>query len=85
MRMHLKEICFKNYEINQKDELYKFIFYSKSAVRVSGDVFAHHQEHLTVFTVPGGVRPICKACVTRLTSHIVPFQIIRDTSRQQIG
>jgi len=24
---------------------------SKSALHVSGDVFAHHQEHLTVFTV----------------------------------
>ena len=26
------------------------IYYSYSALYVSGDVFAHHQEHLTVFT-----------------------------------
>ena len=27
--------------------------YSQSALHVSGDVFAHHQEHFTVFTVSG--------------------------------
>ena len=32
-------------------QLYRFIYYSKSALHVSGDVFAHHQEHLTVFKV----------------------------------
>jgi len=26
-----------------------------SALHFSGDVFAHHQEHLTVFTAPGSV------------------------------
>jgi len=26
-----------------------------AALRVSGDVFAHHQEHLTVFTASGSV------------------------------
>ena len=31
----------------------RLIYYSKSAVHVSGHVFAHHQEHLTVFTVAG--------------------------------
>jgi hypothetical protein len=30
-------------------ELYTLIYYSKAALHVSGDVFAHHQEHLTVF------------------------------------
>jgi len=40
-----------NYENNQQDALYRLIYYSKSAVHVSGDVFAHHQEHMTVFTV----------------------------------
>jgi hypothetical protein len=39
-----------DYENNQKDALYRLI-YSNSAQYVSGDVFAHHQEHLTVFTV----------------------------------
>jgi len=48
-----------NYENNQQDELYRLIYYSKTAVHVSGDVFAHHQEHLTVFTVSGSVHPSC--------------------------
>jgi hypothetical protein len=34
-------------------QLYRLVPYSKSAVHVSGDVFAHHQEHSTVFTVDG--------------------------------
>ena len=42
---------------NQQDALYRLIFYSKSALHVSGDVFAHHQENLTVFTVSGSVQP----------------------------
>jgi len=42
-----------NYTNNQKDALYRLIYYSKSAVHVSGHVFAHRQEHLTVFTVSG--------------------------------
>ena len=42
-----------NYENNQQGALYILNSYSKSAVQVSGDVFAHHQEHLTVFTVSG--------------------------------
>jgi hypothetical protein len=36
------------YKNNQRDALYRLIYYSKSALHVSGDVFAHHQEHLTV-------------------------------------
>jgi len=48
-----------NYENNQRGALYRLIYYSKSAVHVSGDVFAHHQEHLTVFTVSGSVHPSC--------------------------
>jgi hypothetical protein len=48
-----------NYENNQQDALYRLIYYSKSALHVSGDVSAHHQEHLTVFTVSGSVHPSC--------------------------
>ena len=44
---------------NQQDALYRLIYYSKSAVHVSGDVFAHHQEHSTVFTASGSVHPSC--------------------------
>jgi len=58
-------------KITNKMQLYRLIYYSKSAVHVSGDVFALHQEHLTVRT--------------RLTICIVQFQLIRDTSRQEFG
>jgi hypothetical protein len=51
------EINRNNYEHNQQDVLYRLIYYSKSALQVSGDVFAHHQEHWTVFTVSGSVHP----------------------------
>ena len=40
-------------KITNKMQLYRFIYYSKSALHVWDDVFAHHQEHLTVFTVYG--------------------------------
>jgi hypothetical protein len=53
-----------NYENNQQGALYRLIYYSKSAVHVSGDVFGY-QEHLTVFTVSGIVRPSC----CRLVCH----------------
>jgi hypothetical protein len=48
-----------NYENNQQDALYRLIYYSNSILHVSGDVFAHHQEHLTVFIVFGSVHPSC--------------------------
>ena len=57
------------YENNQQDALYRLIYYSKSDLHVSGDVFAHHQEHLTVFTVSGSVHPSC----CWLVSHSGPF------------
>jgi len=53
-----------NYEHNQRDiimnttnemQLYRLIYYSWSALHVSGDVFAHHQEYLTVFTASGNI------------------------------
>ena len=46
-----------NHQNNQQDALYRLIYYSKSALHVLGDVFAHHQEHLTVFTA--SVHPSC--------------------------
>ena len=48
-----------NYGNNQQDALYRLIYYSKPALHVSGDVFAHLREHLTVFTVSGSVYPSC--------------------------
>jgi hypothetical protein len=38
-------------------QLCRLIHYSKSALHVSSNIFAHHQEHLTIFTVPGNVHP----------------------------
>jgi hypothetical protein len=49
----------KNCENNQRDALYRLIYYFKSDLHVSGVVFAHHQEHLTAFRVPGSVHPSC--------------------------
>jgi hypothetical protein len=48
-----------NHENNQQDALYRSIYYSKSALHVSGDASAHHQERLTVFTVSNSVHPSC--------------------------
>ena len=63
--------CYAN---NQQDALYRLIYYSKSALHVSGDVFARHQEHLLYLQYLGSVHPSC----CRLVSP-------RDTSRQQLG
>jgi len=63
------------YESNQKDVIIQ-VNLSFLVIHVSSDVFVHHQEDLTVFTVSGNVHPSC----CRLVSWI-----IHDTSRQQIG
>jgi len=44
-----------NMKVTNKMQLCRLIYYSKSALHVSGDVFAHHQGHLTVFTVSGSI------------------------------
>jgi len=62
-----------NYEKNQQDALYRLIYYSRSSLHVLGDIFVHHQEHLTVFTVSCNVHPSCCQLVSR-----------RDTSWQQL-
>jgi hypothetical protein len=56
-----------DHENNQHDALYRLIYYSKSALHVSGDVFAHHQEHMNVFTVSGSVHPSCCRLVSRMS------------------
>jgi len=38
-----------------KMQIYRLIYYSYSAIHVLGDVFAHRQEHLTVFTISGSI------------------------------
>jgi len=61
-----QNIHLNNYENNQQDALYRLIYYSKSFLHVSGDVFALHQEHLTVFTASGSFHPSCCRLVTRI-------------------
>jgi len=48
------------------------IYYSKSTLHVSGDVFTHHQEHLAVFTVSGSVDPSCCQLVSWMSWNAVP-------------
>jgi hypothetical protein len=60
-----------NCEINQQDALYRLIYYSRSVLHVSGDVFAHNQEHLTVFTVYGNVHPSYCRLVSRVSYNSV--------------
>jgi hypothetical protein len=46
-------------KVTNKMQLYMLIYYSKSALHVSGDILAHQQEYLTVFTVSGSIHPGC--------------------------
>jgi hypothetical protein len=47
-------------------QLCRLIYYFLSAPRVSGDIFAHHQECLTVFTASGSIHQ-CR-CLLLYTS-----------------
>jgi len=38
-------------KVTNKMQLYRLIYFSLSALYVSSNVFAHHQEHSTIFTV----------------------------------
>ena len=53
-------------------QLYRLIYSSQSALHVSGDVFAHHQEHLTVFTVSVSVHPSCCRLVLWMSWNCIP-------------
>ena len=46
-------------KVTKKMQLYRLIYLSLLALHVSGDDFAHHQEHLTVFIVSGNIHPSC--------------------------
>jgi hypothetical protein len=59
-----------NYENNQQDALYGLIYYSNSALHVKDDVFAHHQKHLTVFTVSDRVYPSCCRLVSLMSWNL---------------
>jgi hypothetical protein len=63
-------------KITNKMQLYRLIYFSLSALHVSGNVFTHHQEHFTVFTVSGNIHP---------GGVFDELQLIQDTSRQPPG
>jgi len=42
-------------KITNKLQIRRLIYYSLSVLHVSGDIFAHHQKHLTVFTASGTI------------------------------
>jgi len=50
-RIHLLLIT----KTTKKMQLCRLIYYSVPALHVSGDVFSHHQELLTVFTACGSI------------------------------
>jgi len=63
-----------HYEGNQQDALYRLIYYSKLALHVSSNVFAHNQEHFTVFLVYGGVHP--SSCRLVIPSWLYMFRVM---------
>jgi hypothetical protein len=72
-------------KVTNKMQLYTLIYYSWSALYVSSDVFAHHQERLTVVTVSDSIHPSCCQLVSWMSWKCLQFQLIRDTSQQQLG
>jgi hypothetical protein len=44
-------------KVTNKMQLYKLIYFSLSALHVSGDAFAHHPEQMTIVTVSGSIHP----------------------------
>jgi hypothetical protein len=52
-------------------KLFRLIYYSQSAPHVSSDVFAHHQEHLTVFTASGNIHQ-CRCQLAATLVNIAP-------------
>jgi hypothetical protein len=46
-------MCPLNYENNPQDTLYRLIYYSKSALHISGDVYTPHNLHSSVSTHSG--------------------------------
>jgi hypothetical protein len=63
-------------KVTNKMQIYRLIHYSKSALHVSGNVFAHHQKHLTYLQYP--------VVFTQVAAGWCPGSS-RDTSRQQRG
>jgi len=64
-------------------QVYGLIYYSYSGLHVSGDVFAHYQEHLTVFTASGSIHP-SRCRLVSWMSWDCKSQLIRDTGWQRL-
>jgi hypothetical protein len=58
-------------KVTNKMQLYRLTDFSLSAVHISGDVFAHHQEHLTVFAVSGSIHPNCCRLVSLMSLNSI--------------
>jgi hypothetical protein len=56
--------------------LYRLIYYSSSALHVLGDVFTHHQEHLTGFTVSTHPRDQLAATLVNTTRYCKYSQVL---------
>jgi hypothetical protein len=56
-------------KVTNKMQLFRLIYYSWSALHVSGDVFAHRQEQFTVFTVSSSIHPSCCRLVSWMIFH----------------
>jgi hypothetical protein len=56
-KLHVHESVHRDttMKATNKMQLCRLIYYSKSALHVSGEVFAHHQENLSVCTVSGSI------------------------------
>ena len=83
--------CVPVMKVTNKMQLYRLIYFSLSGLHVSGEVFAHHQEHLTaVSTYPRHRPAVTWVNTTRYCKYSQvllmmgeKFQLIQDTSRQK--
>jgi hypothetical protein len=61
-----------DYGNNKQDALYRLIYYSKLALHVLAEVFAHHQENLTASTISGSAHSSCCRLVSQMYSFETP-------------
>jgi hypothetical protein len=52
-----------------KMQLYRLIYFPLSALHVSGNIFAHYHEDLTVFTVSGSIHLSCCRLVSWMNTN----------------
>ena len=52
--------------MTNKVQLCRIIYYSLAALRISSDIFAHHQEHHCKTAVPASVAKAVATCAHRL-------------------